>query len=344
MSHRCDDCEEKFETLTSLRLHDCPEADDEDDWEQEREEHLRQIRKLEREENEAAKRAASTELTDAIERTETGDDTAVYELLAHYERHLTEEWNMYEDDHYDGFRRVFAGPAVSALDDAVVAEGWPLLMDVLDAYWPSVTLDFESYATQDGSESGETDEYAAFPHISHVLTTATGRHCVRTRRTDGVDAIPARALDYQLRFHRHPGDRGAWIRSTSYGWGIGHSEHPVAEHIHTLLEGGYEIWTSSVIEHAFHADQAAAATILESVFADGLVDDADLLLRGLASIADGAYPDRQGHWDWETIYPELAQDGFDWDEDVRQRLRALVENVETSHDLSADWTFADLVI
>jgi hypothetical protein len=90
MSHRCDDCEEKFETLTSLRLHDYPEADDEDDWEQEREEHLRQIRKLEREENEAAKRAASTELTDAIEGTETGDDTAVYELLAHYERHLTE--------------------------------------------------------------------------------------------------------------------------------------------------------------------------------------------------------------------------------------------------------------
>ena len=344
MPHTCEECGEEFGTLSSLRLHDCPDEDKQRDWEQEATEHRQQIRKLEREENEAARRVASSDLTTALKQTEKGDYTAVYQLLAHYERQLTEEWNTHEDDHYWGFHRVFYGPAVSALDDAVAAEGWSVLLDVLDAYWPSVTLDFGFYPDHEEFGPAETNEYEAFPHVSHVLTTVTGKQMVRTRRTNGVNAIPAQALDYQLFFHRHPGDQGAWIRSMSYGWGIGHAEHPVAEHIPTLIDGEYEIWASSAIEHAVHADQEAAATLLESVFAEGLVSDPGLLLRSLASIARGKYPDQSEHWDWETIYPEVAQDGFDWDDAVRQRLRTLVEETETSYDVSSDWTFADLEI
>lgn len=344
MPHTCEECGEEFGTLSGFRLHDCPEEAKQREWDQEVEKHMQQIRTLERAENEGARRAASSELTAAIEQSEAGDHTAVYQLLAHYERHLTTEWNTDEDDNYDGFQRVFYGPAVTALDGAVVAEGWPFLLDVLDAYWPSVTLDFTSYPDHKEAGLEETDKYEAFPHISHVLTTVTGKQLVRTRRTAGVDAIPPRALEYQLFFHRHPGDSGGWIRSMSYGWGIGHPEHPVAAHLHTLVDGEYEIWASSAIEHAFHADQEAAATLLESVFADGLVSDPGLMLRGLASIARDSYPDQKGHWDWETIYPELAQDGFDWNDTVRQRLRTLIEETDTPYDLSSDWTFADLGI
>jgi hypothetical protein len=172
----------------------------------------------------------------------------------------------------------------------------------------------------------------------------TGKQLVRTWRSDGVDAIPPPALEYQLCFHRHPGDQGAWIRSMSYGWGLGHIDHSVAEHIHMLIDGEYDIWASSAIEHAFHTEQEAATTLLESVFAEGLVSNPGLLLRSLAAIARGRYPDQSEHWDWEPLYPELAQDGFDWDDAVRQRLRTLVEDTETPHDLASDWTFADLVI
>ena len=293
MPHTCEECGEEFGTLSGLRLHDCPEEAKKREWDRELAEHRQRIRTLERAENAATRRAASSELIAAIEQAENSDHTAVYQLLAHYERYLTAEWGTDADDNYDGFQRVFYDPAVSALDDAVVAEGWSFLLDVLDAYWPSVTLDFTSYPDHEVAGLEETDKYEAFPHISHVLTTVTGKQLVRTRRTAGVDAIPPQALEYQLFFHRHPGDSGGWIRSMSYGWGIGHPEHSVAAHLHTLVDGEYEIWASSAIEHAFHADQEAAATLLESVFADGLVSDPGLMLRGLASIARDSYPDQR---------------------------------------------------
>ena len=76
---------------------------------------------------------------------------------------------------------------------------------MLDAYWPDVTLELASYAEFDEAGLTESDDYEAFPHVSHVLTTVTGKQMVRARRRDSVDAIPEQALEYQLLFHRHPG-------------------------------------------------------------------------------------------------------------------------------------------
>lgn len=56
---------------------------------------------------------------------------------------------------------MFYGPAVSALDDAVTAEGWAVLLDVLDAYWPSVTLEFDGYSDHEESGRTEMDDYEA---------------------------------------------------------------------------------------------------------------------------------------------------------------------------------------
>lgn len=79
MPHTCEDCGETFDTLSRLRLHDCPE--DEVTAERERrkqnEEIDASIRRMTREEDTAAKRNASDELTDALERARDGDHTAV---------------------------------------------------------------------------------------------------------------------------------------------------------------------------------------------------------------------------------------------------------------------------
>ena len=112
MAHTCEDCGERFGTLSALRLHDCPEDEDAAarEWEKEAEEHMARIRTLEREENRSAKRATSSALTDALERAGADDLGAVHDALAHYERHLTEEWQRHrreEGDSYDGFHRVF---------------------------------------------------------------------------------------------------------------------------------------------------------------------------------------------------------------------------------------------
>lgn len=346
MPHTCEDCGETFETLSSLRLHDCPE--DEDATERERRRQDDEInaglQKMTREEDTAAKRKASDEVTDALERARDGDHTAVYQALAQYERHLSEEWANYEEGEYWGFHRVFYGPAVEGLETAVLAEGWPYLLDVLEAYWPEATFDFESYPNHEAFGGSETSEYEEYPHVSHVLTTVTGKHMVRTRRADDAETIPTDVLEYLLPFHRHPGDESPWIDAMSYGWGIGHPDHSVGDTIETLVEGEYEIWASTAIEHAMHADQHAAASLLEDLFEAGIVSDPALLLRSLSSIERGWYPDSSDHWDWEMLYPAFDEKGFTWESDVRDRLRTVVEDCGLAQQLPDEWTFADIVL
>ena len=347
MSHTCEDCGETFETLTKLRLHDCPvaaEAAKREQRDREWEEFDAWIRKLEHEEATAVKRKASVELVDALERAVDGDPAAVHQVLAQYESHLSEEWDNYDDGLYWGFHDVFFGPAIDGLETTVWAEGWPFLLDVLEAYWPENSFDFEEYPEHEPFGGEEVDDYDQFPHVSHVLSTVTGKQLVRTRRADGVEAIPSRALDYQLQFHRHPGDESPWIDSMSYGWGIDHPDHPVRDNIEVLVQGEYEIWASTAIEHAFHADQHAAVSLLEDVFDAEIVADPGLLFRPIGAIERGHYPETSGHWRWETLYPELAETGFDWDGDVQERLRTVVEECGFAAQLSDDWTFADLLL
>ncbi|MFT4920945.1 MAG: putative nucleic acid-binding Zn-ribbon protein, partial [Haloarculaceae archaeon] len=114
MPHECDACGETFDTLSRLRLHDCP--DDEPARSDERfEERRADIRKQRRETARRVKRNASDELTDAIDQAQQGEEMAVYQALAQYERQLSEEWAKGEDGEYWGFHRVFHGPVVESL-------------------------------------------------------------------------------------------------------------------------------------------------------------------------------------------------------------------------------------
>lgn len=346
MPHTCEDCEETFETLSRLRLHDCP-GDVEWDMQAvlDRDEGTTASTGSTTTDGEsAARRRASEELTGALERARHGDRGAVYQALAHYERHLSAEWEHYEEGNYWGFFTVFFRPAIEGLERAVVESGWPYLLDVLEAYWPEATFDLETYPDHEPFGGAEESDREAYPHVSHVLTTVTGRHMVRTRREDSVAAIPATALEYQLPFHRHPGSDSPWLDSMSYGWGIGHPDHPVGETLETLVDGEYEVWAATAIEHALHADQHAAASLLEGLFDDGKPSDPALFFRILGTIDRGEYPDSGEHWDWETLYAEHEESGFDWDPDVRDRLRRLVEQTEFDQRLSEEWTFADIVV
>ncbi len=346
MPHTCEDCGETFETLSRLRLHDCPDGETDEDtiddgW---FEEQGADIREQECAEAMAAKRKASDDLTDALERAVDGDHAAVYQALAQYERHLSDEWDNYEEGEYWGFHRVFFGPAVDGLETAVLAEGWPYLLDVLEAYWPENSFDFDTYPEHEPFGGDKTDDYEQFPHISHVLTTVTGKQMMQTRRSNGIAAIPADALNYQLRFHRHPGDESPWIDSMSYGWGIGHPDHSVRDNIETIVRGEYEIWAGTAVEHAMHADQHATVNLLEDLFERGIVSDPALLLSSLGSIERGHYPDSNEYWDWETLYPEFDETGFDWDPGIRDRLRTVVEDCGLAQQLPDEWMFADIVL
>jgi len=343
MPHTCDDCEETFKTLSRLRLHDCS-ADEptagEDLLEDKREEINRQERQTER----RVRRAASEALTAPLENARQGDEMAVYQALAAYERRLTDEWARGEDGDYWGFHRTFFGPAVEGLETVTEREGWPFLLDVLEAYWPEATSDFDTDPEHEpfgGAERGDFEEY---PHVSHVLVAVTGMQLVRTRRANDVAAIPVDALEYLLPFHRHPGDTQPWIDSMSYGWGIGHPNHPFETTIETLTDGEYEIWVGTAIEHAMHADQHAATTLLETLFDADLVADPAQLLQAVGKIDRGYNPDTSDHWNWETLSPAFHTDGFDWDPAVRDRLRRIVVDCGLAGRLPADWAFTDIIL
>jgi hypothetical protein len=93
-----------------------------------------------------------------------------------------------------------------------------------------------------------------------------------------------------------------------------------------------------------HADQHTAAALIEDVFEAGIVSDPALLLHGLGSIERGRYPDSSEHRDRGRPYPEFDDEGFDWDPDVRDRLRSVVEDCGLARQLPDDWTFADIVL
>lgn len=342
MAHTCDDCDEQFGTLSALRLHDCAADTGSDDAELD--EHLEEVRRLQREEDSAARRKASDTFVDALDRAQDGDHGAVHRALALYEQHLTVEWRT-EEDHYWGFQRAFWGRTVEALDGAVAAQGWPFLLDVLDAYWPEVTFD-ATHTDGDSATARQTDynDFEDYAHVSHVLTTVTGMWLVRTRRTEGLGHVPVEALDFLRLFHAHPDETGAWVDSAGYGWGIGHPDHPVDDSLERMTADGFEIWASSAIEHALHADQYAAVTLLEDLFAAGVVPDPWLFLRAPGSLDRGDYPGTSDHWDWEAIYPEFADGEFDWDPTVRDRLRALAEDTGVVAELPPDWTLGDIVL
>ena len=69
-----------------------------------------------------------------------------------------------------------------------------------------------------------------------------------------------------------------------------------------------------------------------------------MLLSSLGSIERGYYPDSSDCWDWETLYLEFGETGFDWAPDIRDRLRTVVEDCGLAQQLPDEWTFADIVL
>lgn len=346
MTYVCEECGEEFETLSARRLHDCPDeqdGQDDDIFSEAIRESMAEWDETRRKEDQRARREAPNDLEESLTRAAEGESDAIHEFLAVYERELAA---TYGGDGYWGLHRVFHEPGVEILDDVVTTEGWAYLLEILEAYWPEMTFDFEEYEAISRFDNYETRyaDWGVFPHVSHILTNVTSRYLIRTRRDEGVEAIPAGALRYLALFHRHPGDEGAWIESMAYGWGIDHPDHSVVETLVGIVTGDFDVWAGAIIEHAIHADQAAAADLLETVFDRVEVSHPAMLLRGISQVAQDRYPTEPQYFDWRDEYPELEPDGFVWDGDIRQRLRDVVEESGVFGHRPDKWTFEDLEV
>lgn len=329
MPHDCDACGETFTTLSRLRLHDCPATTSEsrtpnssfDDFLDTISEGIEA--NIQRRANERETRgleAASDTLKTTLEAASHGDREAGFRMVAHYERNLREWYDAEDYDTYRGLFWAFYEPAAESLDELARREGWEFLAALIDAY--------------------PRDSPADEPLASPVIENAIGRYIIRTRVSDGVEAVPVDALAYLGSFWESTGSVSG-EESFPYGWGIGHPEHSVSEHLTDVVTEEL-FWVRGVLPHTFYADQHAAADLLEEFITAAHIEYEDryMLVSILAGLDHEAAPTIPRYWDWRA---ELDY-RFEWDKTVRSRLREAIETEGFHERLPEDWTFSHLEV
>jgi len=329
MPHECDACGETFTTLSRLRLHDCPaEGSENQDPLSSFDGFLDSISEsletdMQRNAREREKRgleAASETLKTDLEAAAQGDVDAAFRFIAQYERELREYHDAEDYDTYRGIFWAFYESGAETLDEIATREGWDFLADLVNAYPPD----------------GADDE----PLASPVIENAVGRHIIRVRLRDGVQAVPVEALAYLGSFWESMGGTSG-EESFTYGWGIDHPDHSVADHIHDVVTDEL-FWVRGVLPHTFYADQHAAADLLEALLTDERIDYEDryLLAAILATVDHDSTPKIPRYWD---LREELDY-RFEWDETVRTRLRETIKTEGFHERLPANWTFSDMEV
>jgi hypothetical protein len=281
----------------------------------------------------ADQNVSTPELEDRLDQVSAGEFDAIFDLIATFESAQSRVLNENEgaEMYHDMFWSYYE-PVPDGLDRATQAEGWTLLEDAIVAYDPT-----------DGD---------SIPHATPAIANAVGRFVIRTRLTDGVEAIPENALVYldAVAVNASSGDDIASEEAHAYGWGIGHPEHSVIDHLRERVS--VDVFSvNPALEHAFYADQHAALDALESLIEDDSLDGtisqprrADLSHRrylldciyGLKN--DEHWPKTPRYWDWHTTFDYE----FELDGSVEQRVRNLVMEHGFDSDLPDDWNFYDL--
>lgn len=330
MSHECDDCEQTFETLSRLRLHDCGN----DSGNSASNDGTAPSFEATSTESESAREPDHEELNALLARAADGDRDALDSAVATYELAMERALEERGDDAYRDVFWPYYERVGDALDVAAREDGWSVLLEVIEAYDPSA------------------DE--EIPLATPAIANAVGRHTIRTRVADGVETLPAGALSYLDAVATEAGETEDVAREEThaYGWGIGHPDHDVVARLQARARSGDGIYTvNPQLEHAFYADQHAAVAALEELVRDDQIDGTLPGIRGddvphrrflvdcVYSLQfDDYWPTTPRYWDW---HDELDY-AFQLDEAVERRIRDLVAEMGFDKKLPEEWTFEDL--
>jgi len=307
MSHECADCGETFDTLTGKRLHDCPGQDS------------------------SVETEYGEDLSAFRDRVEDGDLDALYGALATFES-AQEAASGADPETYREVFWEYYEPFADGLDRFAREEGWTALAEFVEAYDPRTAEEF--------------------PHVSAVIENAVGRFVIRARIEDGVEAIPAEALAYlrSIPGTAPAGADAAFEEAGTYGWGIGHPEEPVADHLQEMAVD-HRFMVSAALEAAFYADQEAAVDLLERLVTDDAIDfrvqhsvltvgPARFFLDSVVGPDSDRDPSAPRYWDWTGEYDYA----FEWDPEVKDRVRELARVTGVADDLPEGWDIASLAI
>lgn len=255
-------------------------------------------------------------LRQALERTTPGERDGVYGLLAAWDQSIA---NALERGGGSRFREVMNQYHERVVDlvDAAATNGaidWAFLQDCVDAYPPGV---------------GDH-------HCSSVLSNVVARCVIRARIRDGVDAIPAWALDYLADIT--PDDDGDWALESSgaFGWGVGHPDVAVLDRIVEQAETGDDWWAMDVLQHVAFADPDAGITLLERLLRSPDVVEDLLFVEMLEPPLDRDFPRFPEYWEPET---ELDYEVTLTDDQVERLLAVLGETIHSDRLRQFDDTF-----
>jgi hypothetical protein len=167
-----------------------------------------------------------------------------------------------------------------------------------------------------------------------------------------VDAIPADALAFLGAIPEYVDESHvAYEESYTYGWGIGHLDHSVADHLLTLAEAEPK-FVKITLNTAFYVDQHAALDAFEAIVTDEDVAsgtrstlgmETDLTEFYFQAVADLETEELLGphappYWDEDANLPRV----IDVDLDVKQRIRELAHETGVADSLPTDWVLEDL--
>jgi len=256
-------------------------------------------------------------LRQALERTTPGEQDDVYALLVAWDKSIE---NALERGGGSRFREVMNQYHERVIDlvDVAATNGetdWAFLQDCVDAYPPGVG-----------------DHYC-----SSVLANVVARYVIRTRIRDGVDAIPAWALDYLADLT--PDDDGdwAWESSAAFGWGVGHPEVDVLGWTVEGAETDDDWWAIDVLQHVASANPDAGIRLLERLLRSPDVVEDLFFVEMLELLLERDFPDFPEYWDPEA---ELDYEVTLTDDQTERLLRVLGETIHPDRLRQFDDSFA----
>lgn len=216
-------------------------------------------------------------LTNSLEDVTPGSQTDVYSLLAAWDKSIEATVKRGGGSRFREVMFQYHDDVIDLVDTAATEDGidWAFLEDCVDAYPP---------------EAGDH-------HCLSVLANVIARCVIRTRITEGVDEIPAWALDYLAAITFD--EDGDWTAESAgaYGWGVGHPDVAVTDWSLERAETEDDWAVLDILQHAAFADPDAAITLLERLLRSSeTVEDLDFL-RMLESVFEGDFPNFPEYWE-----------------------------------------------
>jgi len=239
-------------------------------------------------------------VTNALEDATSGEQSDVHSLLAAWDQSVETAIDRGGWSRLQEIREQYLEEVIDLVDTATTIDGidWAFLQECVDAYPPGV-----------GNH-----------HCSSILVNIVARCVIRTRIREGVDAIPAWALEYLAAVTVEDDGEWAWESTAAFGWAVGHSEIAVLDRAIERAESGDESWAMGILEHATFADPEAGIDLLERLLDSPDVVEDLLFVSCLHAPFEQDFPDFPQYWEPDTELDYRVEIS----DDVRERLLAVV--------------------